>query len=185
MWWDETGLPWVNPSPNIRRLEAAIHYPGAVFFEAINVSEGRGSDLPFEQIGAPWLKHTEVAAAMNAMHLPGIRFAAVEFSIAATARTYPGEAVKGVRLIVTDRDAYRPLATALLMIDLIRRMHPDQFQWTGATAREPGMLTIDRHAGTARLRQAIESGTLQQLLRDWEREQATFRERRARYLIYP
>src|SRR6266550_2952702 len=67
MWWDETGLPWVNPSPNIRRLEAAIHYPGTVFFEATNLSEGRGSDLPFEQIGAPWLRNTEVVAAMNAM----------------------------------------------------------------------------------------------------------------------
>src|SRR5690606_6866273 len=67
MWFDETGLPWVNPSPNLRRLEAVIHYPGTVFFEAINVSEGRGSDAPFEQIGAPWLKNEEVAAQMNAL----------------------------------------------------------------------------------------------------------------------
>src|SRR6266498_1829528 len=71
MWWDQTGLPWVNPSPNIRRLEAAIHYPGAVFFEAINVSEGRGTDLPFEQIGAPWLRNSEVVAAVRGMNLPG------------------------------------------------------------------------------------------------------------------
>ncbi len=176
MWWDQTGLPWVNPSPNIRRLEAAIHYPGTVFFEAINVSEGRGTDLPFEQIGAPWLKNTEVVAAMNAMRLPGIRFETVAFRVAESANKYPGQLLNGVRLILTDRDAYRPLATSLLMIDLIRRLHPDQFQWTDST--------IERHGGTARLRRAIESGTLPELLRKWERDQAAFREKRAPYLIY-
>src|SRR3989440_4486558 len=176
MWWDETGLPWVNPSPNIRRLEAAIHYPGTVFFEATNVSEGRGTDLPFEQVGAPWLKLTEVAAGMNALHLPGIRFEAVEFPTAETARKYPGQMLKGVRFTLTDRASYRPLATSLVMIDLIRRLHPDQFQWAGAT--------LERHGGSARLRQAIEGGTLAELLRDWEREQATLRKKRAPYLIY-
>jgi len=184
MWWDETGLPWVNPSPNIRRLEAAIHYPGTVFFEAINVSEGRGTDLPFEQIGAPWLKNSEVVAAMNAMNLPGIRFEAVEFPTAATARKYPGQLLKGVRFILTDRASYRPLATSLRMIELIRRLHPDQFQWAGPNTREPNMLTIERHGGSARLRQAIEGGTLTELLREWERDQATFRAKRAPYLIY-
>ena len=176
MWWDETGLPWVNPSPNIRRLEAAIHYPGTVFFEATNVSEGRGSDLPFEQIGAPWLRNTEVVAAMNAMNLPGIRFEAVEFPTAETARKYPGQTLKGVRFTLTDRASYRPLATSLVMIDLIRQLHPDQFQWAGAT--------LERHGGSARLRQAIEGGTLAELLREWERDQATFRTKRAPYLIY-
>jgi uncharacterized protein YbbC (DUF1343 family) len=184
MWWDQTGLPWVNPSPNIRRLEAAIHYPGTVFFEATNVSEGRGTDRPFEQIGAPWLKHTEVAAAMNGMNLPGIRFEAVELPTTETARKYPGQVLKGVRLTLTDRNAYRPLATSLLMIDLIRRLHPEQFQWAGANTREPNMLTIERHSGSARLRQAIEGGMLPQLLREWERDQATFRAKRAPYLIY-
>jgi len=176
MWWDETGLPWVNPSPNIRRLEAAIHYPGTVFFEATNVSEGRGTDFPFEQVGAPWLRNTEVVAAMNAMDLPGIRFQAVEFPTAETARKYPGQVLKGVRFTLTDRAAYRPLATSLVMIDLIRRLHPDQFQWAGAT--------LERHGGSARLRQAIEGGTLAELLREWEGDQATFRKKRAPYLIY-
>ena len=176
MWWDETGLPWVNPSPNIRRLEAAIHYPGTVFFEAINVSEGRGTDLPFEQIGAPWLKNTEVVAAMNAMRLPGIRFEAVEIRVAEAAKKYPGRVLKGVRFVLTDRDAYRPVATSLRMIDLIRQLHPDQFQWADST--------IERLGGSARLRRAIESGALPELLREWERDQAAFREKRAPYLIY-
>jgi len=145
-----------------------------VFFEATNLSEGRGTDLPFEQIGAPWLRNTEVAAAMNARNLPGIRFEAVEFPTTETARKYPGQILKGVRFTVTDRASYRPLATSLLMIDLIRRLHPDQFQ-LGA---------IERHGGTSRLRQAIEGGTLPELLREWERDQATFRKKRAPYLIY-
>ena len=176
MWWDQTGLPWVNPSPNIRRLEAAIDYPGTVLFEATNISEGRGTDLPFEQVGAPWLKHTEVAAGMNALHLPGVRFEPVEFQVTPNARKYPGTMLNGVRFIVTDRDAYRPFATSVFMIDLIRRLHPDQFQWDDAR--------LQRLSGTARLRQAIETGALPELLREWERDQATFRDRRAPYLIY-
>jgi uncharacterized protein YbbC (DUF1343 family) len=185
MWFDETGLPWVNPSPNIRRLEAAIHYPGVVFFEAINVSEGRGTDIPFEQIGAPWLKHEEVAAEMNAMDLPGIRFEPVEFHIAEGASKYPGQHVKGVRFIITDRETYRPIETSLLMIELIRRLHPNEFRWRGANGRQQQMLTIERHGGTARLRQAIEAGTVRELLREWEKDQALFREKRAKYLLYP
>jgi uncharacterized protein YbbC (DUF1343 family) len=137
MWWDETGLPWVNPSPNIRRLEAAIHYPGTVFFEAVNVSEGRGTRMPFEQIGASWLNNTQLAATMNAMKLPGIRFEPIDIEMAPTARKYAGQTIKGVRFQITDRNAYRPLATSLLVIDAIRKMHPDSFQWAGANAREP------------------------------------------------
>ncbi len=185
MWYDETGLPWVNPSPNLRRLEAVIHYPGAVFFEAVNVSEGRGTDTPFEHVGAPWLKNEEVAAEMNALNLPGIRFEPVEFDIEEGGRKYAGERVKGVRFVITDRETYRPIETSLLMIELIRRLHPDEFEWRGASAAQPGArLTIERHGGTARLRQAIEAGTLRELLREWERDQAAFLEKRAQYLLH-
>lgn len=131
MWFDETGLPWVDPSPNLRRLEATIHYPGTVFFEAINVSEGRGTDAPFEQIGAPWLRNEELAAEMNALNLPGVRFEPIELDIAEGARKYPGARVNGVRFVLTDRDVYRPLETSLLMIEQIRRMHADEFEWRG------------------------------------------------------
>jgi uncharacterized protein YbbC (DUF1343 family) len=184
MWWDETALPWVNPSPNIRRLDAAVHYPGTVFIEAINVSEGRGTDMPFEQIGAPWLKNQEVVTAMNAMNLPGVRFETVEFRVAETARKYPGETLKGVRFILTDRDTYRPLAATLLMIDVIRKLHPNDFQWRGPNTREPGMLTIERHGGTTQLKEAIEAGTLRALLQRWEQDQKAFQQKRAPYLLY-
>ncbi|HSJ05801.1 MAG TPA: DUF1343 domain-containing protein [Longimicrobiales bacterium] len=185
MWRDQTDLPWIKPSPNIPRLEAAIHYPGTVFFEAVNVSEGRGTDAPFEQIGAPWLDNARLAAEMNALDLPGVRFEAADIPVAATGRKFPGQVLKGVRLVLTDREVYRPLETSLLMIEAIRHMHPDQFEWRGANQREPTMLTIERHGGTAKLKAAIDAGTLRDLLKEWERDQAAFAETRAAYLIYP
>ena len=184
MWWDQYDLPWINPSPNIRTLDAEIHYPGTVFFEAINVSEGRGTDRPFEQIGAPWLKNDEVVKRMNAMALPGVRFEALDIPVAAGARKYAGETIKGVRFVVTDRATYRPIRTSLLMIDLIRTLHPAEFQWRGANEREPNMLTIERHGGTAKLRPAIEGGTLPQLLQAWDADAERFRTIRAPYLLY-
>src|SRR5947208_2419433 len=145
MWWDETGLPWVNPSPNIRRLEAAIHYPGTVFFEATNLSEGRGTDLPFEQIGAPWLRNTEIVAAMNAMNLPGIRLEAVEFPTTETARKYPGEGRNGLaperrhaaRLRPQQRlaaDAHRPRERSIL------RRRAERHRHLAARPARPGRL---------------------------------------------
>jgi uncharacterized protein YbbC (DUF1343 family) len=184
MWGDESGIPWVNPSPNIRRLEAAIHYPGTVFFEAINVSEGRGTNAPFEQIGAPWLKHTELVKVMNNMKLPGIRFEPITLQVAEGARKFAGQQINGVRFEITDRNAYRPLATSLLMIEQIRKMHPTEFEWRGANNREPSLLTIERHGGTRDLKAAIEAGTVADLLKKWEQDQATFRARREPYLLY-
>jgi uncharacterized protein YbbC (DUF1343 family) len=184
MWRDGTDLPWIKPSPNIYRFEAAIHYPGTVFFEAVNVSEGRGTDAPFEQIGAPWLDNVRLVETMNGLNLPGVRFEAADIPVSATGRKYPGEVLKGVKFVITDRETYRPIAASLLMIEAIRRMHPDEFEWRGANQREPTMLTIERHGGTARLKQAIDAGTLADLLREWERDQAVFAERRSQYLLY-
>lgn len=184
MWWEDAKLPRVNPSPNLRRTEAEIHYPGTVFFEAVNVSEGRGTDTPFEQIGTPWLKNQEVVDSMNAMKLPGVRFEPVTFTIAEGAGKYPGETVKGVRFVITDRNSYRPIRASLLMIDLIRKLHPNDFQWRGANNPKARVLTIERHGGTARLRKAIEAGTLPALLEEWDREAERFRETRSHYLLY-
>lgn len=176
-WFDATGLPWVNPSPNIRSLEAAIHYPGTVFFEGTNLSEGRGTDRPFEQAGAPWLRAGEVVQAMNAMSLPGVRFEQVQIAVASTAAKFPGQTIPGVRLVVTDRDAYRPVAASLRLIDAIHRLHPREFEWRVAH--------FDRLAGTDRLRQAIIAGTLPALLQEWDRDAARFAETRRPYLLYP
>lgn len=184
MWGDETGLPWINPSPNIRRLEAAIHYPGTVFFEATNLSEGRGTEAPFELTGAPWLNAEGVVREMSAMRLPGVRFEAIRFAVEPGTRKFPGQTLPGVRLIVTDRNTYQPLRTSLLLIDVARRMHPAEFEWRGANTREPGMLTIERHGGTARLKAAYENGTLRQLLDEWDLDAERFVTLRQPYLIY-
>ncbi|HJU67426.1 MAG TPA: DUF1343 domain-containing protein [Gemmatimonadaceae bacterium] len=177
-WFDETGLPWIRPSPNIRRLETAIHYPGTVFIEATNLSEGRGTDRPLEQAGAPWLRAREVADAMNAMRLPGVRFEATRFkSVRGTAK-YGGVAVPAVRFMLTDREAYRPVRSALLFIDLVRRMHPGRFRWQERGAG------VDRLAGTDALRSAIGEGRLTDLLDAWEVEAAEFAALRREFLLY-
>jgi uncharacterized protein YbbC (DUF1343 family) len=174
-WFDDTELPWVNPSPNIRRLEAATHYPGTVFLEGTNLSEGRGTTLPFEQTGAPWLDAEMVATRMTELELPGVRFEPVRFAVDGGAGKYPGAELPGVRLIVTDRRLYRPVSTVLRMIDLIRTTHPDEFRWSA---------TMDRLAGTDELRRAIEEGALLPLLQRWEAEAEAFRATRAPFLLY-
>ena len=176
MWLDDTGLPWVNPSPNLRSLAALQSYPGSVYFEGTNLTEGRGTERPFEQIGAPWLKAPEVASAMNAMGLPGVRFEAITMTVEPTAAKFPGRTIPAIRFAVTDRQAYRPVRTMLLLIDEIRRRHPGDFAWTG---------TIDRLTGSDRVRLAVEGGTLASLLADWDREAAEFRESRRPFLLYP
>jgi uncharacterized protein YbbC (DUF1343 family) len=185
LYFDETGLPWVGISPNLRRLEALFLYPGTVLLEGTNLSEGRGTELPFEQTGAPWLDSERVASEMNAMALPGIRFEAVRFTVEAGARKFPGQTIPGVRFVVTDREQYRPVSTAVVLIDLIRHLHPTDFQWTGANRREPGMITLDRLAGTDRLRNSIEAGQLREFMDEWNLDEQRFRNRRARYLLYP
>jgi len=174
-WFDETGLPWVNPSPNLRSLAALTSYPGSVYFEGTNLSEGRGTDRPFEQIGASWLNAAEVARVMNGMQLPGIRFEAITMPVAATAAKFPGQTISAIRFAITDRDAYRPVRTSLLLIDEIRRQHPREFAWSA---------TIDRLTGSDRVRLAIEGGRLPELLEEWDREAAAFVESRRPFLLY-
>jgi uncharacterized protein YbbC (DUF1343 family) len=184
MWWEQTKLPWINPSPNIRRPEAEVIYPGSVFFEGVNLSEGRGSPLPLEQVGAPWLKNVEIARAMNAMKLPGVRFDAVDFAIDTTGRKYRGQTVKGIRFVVTNRNSFRPIRCALLLMNEIKKTQPTEFQWVGANRREPSMMTIDRLAGTDQLRKAIDAGTLPALLKQWDADARRFEKSRKPYLLY-
>jgi uncharacterized protein YbbC (DUF1343 family) len=185
LWLDRTDLPWTGPSPNLPKFEGVIHYPGTVFFEGTNLSEGRGSNNPFEQTGAPWLRAREVVTAMNAKRLAGVRFEAVEFAVLPTARKFPGQTIPGVRLIVTDREQYRPVATTMRLIEVIRTMHPADFQWRSSrTAEGVDSYTLDRLAGSSRIRAAIEKGTLEALLDEWERDAQRFRELRKPYLMY-
>ena len=175
-WFDDTGLPWTNPSPNLRSFAALQSYPGSVYFEGTNLTEGRGTDRPFEQIGAPWLNAPEVAGVMNGKRLPGIRFEAVTLAVEPTAAKFKGQTIPGIRFAITDKHAYRPVRTSLVLIDEIRRRHPREFAWSK---------TIDRLTGSDRVRLAIEGGRLPALLDEWDREAAAFRESRKPFLLYP
>lgn len=174
-WFDRTGLTWVNPSPNLRSLAALTSYPGSVYFEGTNLSEGRGTDRPFEQIGASWLDAPAVAATMNAKRLPGIRFEAIRMAVSATAAKFAGQQIPAIRFVVTDRQAYRPVRTSLILIDTIRRQHLSEFAWSA---------TIDRLTGSDKVRRAVEGGTLPALLEEWDREAAEFAQRRTKYFLY-
>ncbi len=176
LYYDETGLPWVNPSPNIRSLDAAIHFPGTVLFEGTNLTEGRGTNAPFEKIGASWLDAPAVVDEMTAMGLPGVRFEPITIQVEPGARKFPGEAIPGIRLVVADRTTYRPARMAVLLIDAIRRRHPDDFAWSP---------TMDRLSGTDQVRSAVENSTVQELLETWASEEARWEEIRQPYLLYP
>lgn len=176
---DETGLPFIPPSPNLRSIESLFHYPGLCLFEGTNLSVGRGSDAPFEQIGAPWLDTSAVLAAVRAASIPGVRFRGVEF----TPRR-PGDGkfndttLAGIRLEVTDRERYDPTAAAVHLLAVVQRVHPDRLGWIPAH--------FDRLAGTRSLRTAIEAGTTaDQIVRSWEAPLQQFKDRRRDFLLYP
>ena len=174
-WMDDTGLPWVNPSPNLRSHAALMSYPGTVYFEGTNLTEGRGTDRPFEQIGAGWLNARAVADSMNAKDLPGVRFEAITMPVIPTAAKWAGDTIPGIRLVVTDKRAYRPVRTSLILIDEIKRQHPKDFRWGG---------TIDRLTGSDKVRRAIDAGRLAPLLEEWDRQASAFRESSRRVQLY-
>ncbi|HEX6597722.1 MAG TPA: DUF1343 domain-containing protein [Gemmatimonadaceae bacterium] len=174
-WFTDTGLPWVNPSPNLRSPAALNDYPGTVYFEGTNVTEGRGTDRPFEQVGASWLDAPAVVRTMNAKNLPGIRYEAITMSVEQGARKFGGQTIPAIRLVITDRETYRPVSDALILIDEIRRQHPTEFKWGPS---------IDRLTGSDKARKAIDAGTLPALLAQWDSVAAQFKRDREPYLLY-
>jgi uncharacterized protein YbbC (DUF1343 family) len=127
MWYDETGLPWVPPSPGMPTLEVATVYPGACLFEGTTMSEGRGTTMPFLWIGAPWIDGDIWARNLNQLGLPGVRFRPVAFT--PTTSKHEGLECFGVQIHVTDRDSYLPVRTALHMLLTARRLAPVEFNW--------------------------------------------------------
>jgi uncharacterized protein YbbC (DUF1343 family) len=178
LWYDETGLPWVPPSPNMPSVEAATHYPGTCLFEATNLSVGRGTPRAFEQIGAPWLDHVTLAQRMDDYGFPGVRFEPVTFTpINPDDRKYPGQLVRGIRFIVTDRSSYDPTIVAVAAMVEIQRLHPGRFVIHGA---------LDRLAGTDELRKQILAGaSVEEITAPWAAQIAAFRRTRDEYLLYP
>jgi uncharacterized protein YbbC (DUF1343 family) len=174
LWFDQTGLPWVNPSPNIRSVTQALLYAGVGLLEASNVSVGRGTAEPFEVVGAPWIEPHGLAEALNRRGLPGVRFEAVQFT--PTADQYAGTPCFGVRLVVTDREAIRPVRVALALAGELRARHRAHYR------PEPIQnLLVHRPTMWALLR----GEPLERLLAWVEADRARFLQRRASYLLYP
>jgi len=176
---DQTGLPFIPPSPNLRSLEALFHYPGLCLMEGTNLSVGRGTDHPFEQIGAPWLDTTRVLAKLRAAKLPGVTFAGVKFRPRKPGDgKYPDTKVTGIRLTMTDRDTYDPTATAVTIMAVIRAVHPGQMKWTAGQ--------FDRLAGNSTLRKDLAAGaTPDSVMEDWPAALTAFLRRRQPALLYP
>jgi uncharacterized protein YbbC (DUF1343 family) len=178
MWWEDTGIPWVNPSPNMRSVDAALLYPGTVFFEATNVSEGRGTDRPFHLIGASWLTDAgAIARELNAKGLPGVRFDSTSRTIAPGAK-FAGQTIPMIEIAITDRNAVRSPELGAYMLRAIYRRHPREFTW-----REQG---IERLSGARVLRGAVErEGGVETLIPIWQRESEQFARDAAPYRLYP
>ncbi|HEU5173316.1 MAG TPA: DUF1343 domain-containing protein [Gemmatimonadaceae bacterium] len=180
MWFDETRLPWVRPSPNIPTLDAALLFAGMVFFEATNVSEGRGTRKPFHYIGAPWMTDAAaIARAMNSREIPGLRFRATHQRIGAGEK-YGGRTIPVIEITITDRDEARPVRAAVWLLREIASRHPRNFRWQRGRG-------IEELSGSAKLRQAVTSSdaAVDRLLRDWDGEADQFRRAVEPYRLYP
>ena len=127
MWFDQTGLPWIMPSPNIPTLNTATVYPGMCLFEGTNVSEGRGTTRPFEIFGAPWIDSEILCRELNELKLPGAYFRETFFQ--PTFHKFAGELCGGAQLHIIDRDSFRPFQTGIEVIRCIRRIYANHFQW--------------------------------------------------------
>jgi uncharacterized protein YbbC (DUF1343 family) len=127
MWFDQTGLPWVMPSPNMPTLDTATVYPGMCLLEATNISEGRGTTRPFEIFGAPFIDAEKLCSELNRLRLPGVFFRENYFQ--PTFHKFAGELCSGAQIHVTDRNAFRPFETGIKVIRVIRRLYPDHFAW--------------------------------------------------------
>jgi uncharacterized protein YbbC (DUF1343 family) len=178
-WYDETGLPWINPSPNIRSLDAANKYAGMVLLEATNLSTGRGTDAPFTYVGAPWMDPGRVMEAVRKYELEGVRLDTVRLVPQGTGWIpFRGEQVRAIRLTVTDRDEFDPAFTALTLLTEIKRMYPSRFQITN--------VGFTQMLGSKWARAAFDRGEDPRVIqRRWEEEVAAWMPIRNRYRIYP
>ncbi len=151
MWFDETDLPWVKPSPNLPNLTASLVYPALVPFEATNVSVGRGTDEPFQRVGAPWFKSDSVKKMLDALELAGVRFVAERFTPRSPGdRKYDGQSIPGVRIIVTDRDRVQVSRLGAAVLWAIAKAHGPDFTYTERR--------IDERLGSTAVRAALVSG---------------------------
>ncbi|MGE5430754.1 MAG: DUF1343 domain-containing protein, partial [Syntrophomonadaceae bacterium] len=169
-------------SPNLPVLETAEVYPGTCFFEGVNISEGRGTESPFQYIGAPWADGQKIAQLLKNKNIKGADFKAVDFTpkfLPNNARPpkFNGQVCKGVFLSVKDRNTFEPVKAGVYLLWAFKQVGPDSLQWR--------VKTIDRLAGTARLRQMIDQGIPpEEIIKSWQKELADFMKVRSKYLLY-
>jgi uncharacterized protein YbbC (DUF1343 family) len=184
MFYEATGCSWVMPSPNMPTVDTAVVFPGTVFFEGTQLSEGRGTTRPFEQIGAPYVDADLLAGEMNALRLPGILFRPTVFM--PTFQKHAGRGCGGVFLHVTDRKAFRPVITGIALAGKLFDLYEEEFLWK----EPPYEYEYDRNpfdviAGTLELRSALEGrmGSAD-IAASWQPDEEVFRDRRSGYLLY-
>lgn len=184
MFWDETGLPWVMPSPNMPTLDTAVVYPGQVLFEGTQLSEARGTTRPFELVGAPWIDAHAFAARMNAYHVDGAHFRPVYFE--PTFQKHARVQCGGVQLHVTDRVAFKPVLAAAALLREFYASAPDKFAWREPPYEyEKEKLPIDILAGSPGLREQVEAqADPRDIAAAWPDECAKFLKQRAECLLY-
>ena len=173
-WYDSTGLGWINPSPNLRSLTEAALYPGVALIEGTNVSVGRGTDTPFELVGAPWINSGELSKYLNARELPGVRFVPVSFT--PTASTNAGQKCQGVNIILLDRNAFDAPELGIELASALHKLNPTQFHIEK-------MVDLLANQGVY---DAIAQGTdPRRIAEDWREALEKFQTLRKKYLIYP
>lgn len=171
-WFDETGLTWINPSPNMRNMNQATLYPGVGAIEYSNVSVGRGTDQPFEQIGAPWIHGAQLADRLNARRLPGIRFYPITFT--PNSSKYANEECRGVFMVVTNRAALQPVRVGIEIASALSSLYGEKYQ--------PNNMW--RLIGSEEIVERVRQGDAAAVAARWSADEAQWRRLRAKYLIY-
>ncbi|MBA3770812.1 MAG: DUF1343 domain-containing protein, partial [Blastocatellia bacterium] len=184
MWFEDTGLPWVIPSPNIPTVDTCVVFPATVHLEGTELSEGRGTTKPFELNGAPYIDAHDWAEALNAFDFPGVKFRHAYFEPSFS--EFTGQTCAGVQLHITDREAFTPVIVGIAMVKIAYDMYPNEFQWRqNEYEYEFGKNALDVICGTDKVRNAIENGrsiiAIEELCTG---EAERFRQDRAPYLIY-
>ncbi|PFG14936.1 exo-beta-N-acetylmuramidase NamZ family protein [Bacillus sp. es.036] len=181
MYYDDTPLEWVLPSPNMPTLDTALVYPGAALIEGTNVSEGRGTTKPFELIGAPFINATELANELNGLELPGVDFRAASFTPSFS--KHAGKLTHGVQIHVTDKEAFEPVTTGLSLVKTIHDLYPEDFEFRAENSA--GVSFFDLLVGNGWIREAIEEGeSVEEMQQKWEADLEEFKEVREDYLLY-
>jgi uncharacterized protein YbbC (DUF1343 family) len=183
-YFDQTGLTWIPPSPNVPTLDSALVYPGTVLLEGTNVSEGRGTTRPFEFVGAPWVDPDAFASGLNALGLSGAFFRPIAFE--PTFHKHAGTLCGGCQIHVLDRTTFEPVAVGVAVIDALRRAGPDRFAWRDPPYEyEYTKPPIDILYGSAALREGLASGrTAAELAARMRQDAAAFLDERRRWLLY-